>query len=286
MTGFGKAECVLPEKKITVEIKSLNSKQLDVISRISGVYKSKDIELRKEISKYLARGKVELSFYIETIGVGNSSINESIVGGYIIQLKGIADSYGLNVTDRVLQIAVGLPDSIKLEKEELDEGEWNEIIKSVRSALEAVNKFRVEEGKSLDKDIFSNIILIQDLLSKVGDYEESRIKAIKERLLANLKEVNNGEGIDENRFEQEMIYYLEKLDINEEKVRLANHCEFFLETMAADEPVGKKLGFISQEIGREINTLGSKAGQADIQKLVIEMKDALERIKEQLLNVL
>jgi uncharacterized protein (TIGR00255 family) len=287
MTGFGKAECILPSKKITIEIKSLNSKQLDVNTRIPGLYKSKDIEIRKEISKSLGRGKVDLSFYVENLGdESSSSINEGIVNSYFEQLKSISTEQNMPVSDRLLQIAVNLPDSVKVEREKLNEDEWNEIIGSIREALVDLNDFRVQEGKALEEDVRLNIELILKSMKEIEEYEEERIERIKERILGNLQELKSGESVDENRFEQEMIYYLEKLDINEEKVRLANHCDFFLENIKAKEPIGKKLGFISQEIGREVNTLGSKANHVEIQKIVIQMKDALERIKEQILNVL
>jgi len=287
MTGFGKAECIFPNKKITIEIKSLNSKQLDVNTRIPSIYKSKDIEIRREISCYLVRGKVDLSLYIENLGEeSNSSINEGVVNSYFRQLQNISKENNLPITERLLQIAVGLPDSVKVEREQLDEKEWQEIIGKIIEALEELDEFRIQEGKALEEDIFSNINLILGLMSQIGQYEEERITLIKERILNNLQELKTGDSVDENRFQQEMIYYLEKFDINEEKVRLSNHCDFFLENMKSDLPVGKKLGFITQEIGREINTLGSKANHADIQKIVIQMKDALERIKEQILNVL
>jgi uncharacterized protein (TIGR00255 family) len=287
MTGFGKAECILPNKKIVIEIKSLNSKQLDVNTRIPNLYKSKDIEIRKEISSSLVRGKVELNFYVENLGEeSNSVINDGVVGNYLNQLQKIGTERGIPVTDRFLQIAVNLPDSVKIEREKLNEDEWTQIIGKVREALKDLTDFRIQEGKALEDDVNSNIKLIIKLMSEVDVYEEERLVRIKERIMNNLQELNGGESMDNNRFEQEMIYYLEKLDVNEEKVRLANHCEFFLENLNSNEPVGKKLGFIGQEIGREINTLGSKANHAEIQKIVIQMKDALERVKEQVLNVL
>lgn len=287
MTGFGKAECEFPNKRITIEIKSLNSKQLDVNTRISGLYKSKDIEIRKEISNFLVRGKIDLNFYVENLGEEtNSTINEGVVNNYYSQLKKISTEQNLPVTDHLLQVAVTLPDAVKIEREKLDEEEWKEIISKTREALIELDEFRIQEGQALEDDIADNIRLILKLMSEIEPFEDVRLIQIKERILKSLQELEIGDNVDENRLEQEMIYYLEKLDINEEKVRLSNHCEFFLENIKTDKPIGKKLGFISQEIGREINTLGSKANHVGIQKIVIQMKDALERIKEQILNVL
>lgn len=287
MTGFGKATCELENKKLTIEIKSLNSKQLDVNSRIPGFYREKEIEVRNLISKTLVRGKVDFSLYAEVTGVeGNSVINAEIVKAYFNQLKPLADQFDTKSNDELLSIIMRLPDTLKTEREELDEEEWKQVSKSISAALEDLISFRSQEGVALEKDIKERIESIQNLLSKVEPLEKNRIERVKERLRNNLKELLESDDIDENRFEQELIFYLEKYDITEEKVRLANHCDYFLTTMALNEPVGKKLGFISQEIGREINTLGSKANDSELQKLVVVMKDELEKIKEQLLNVL
>ena len=287
MTGYGKAECELSQKKITVEVKSLNSKQLDLNTRLPGIYREKDLELRKEISDKLIRGKVDFSIYAESMGTeSNAAINGVIVKSYYRQLSEISGELGLNLNESALNIIMGLPEVVKTSREELDEDEWKLIMGSVRVALVTLDNFRLREGGSLHSDVVININVITSLLTQVGQYEQERADKVKARILDGLKDLAGPESIDNNRLEQEMIFYLEKLDLNEEKVRLGNHCVYFLETLELDEPVGKKLGFIAQEIGREINTLGSKANHTEIQKLVIQMKDALEKIKEQLLNAL
>lgn len=287
MTGFGKAECNLPNKKITIEVKSLNSKQLDLNTRMPGIYKEKDIELRRTISDTLVRGKVELSLYMENLGdESNSTINQDIVKSYYQQLTSISGDLNIPESDRLLQIIMHLPDTVKIEREKLDETEWSLIYNAVKAAISDLDQFREQEGLALLRDINENISTIQALLPAVEPYEKERVERVKERIMDNLKEIENKDAIDKNRFEQELIYYMEKFDINEEKVRLKNHCTYFLDTMNNEGAVGKKLGFIAQEIGREINTMGSKANHAEIQKIVIQMKDALERVKEQVLNVL
>jgi uncharacterized protein (TIGR00255 family) len=288
MTGYGKAKCELPGKKITIEIKSLNSKQLDLNTRTPGIYREKDLEIRKEISDKLIRGKIDFGLYAESLGnESNASINNAIVKNYYSQLSVISSELGItDFKSSALQIIMGLPEVVKTDREELDENEWQIILEKIRQALNTLDNFRIREGSSLYSDIVLNINIITSLLEQVGQYEQERVDLVKTRILTGLKDLSGTVIIDNNRLEQEMIFYLEKLDLNEEKVRLSNHCAYFLETIGSDEPVGKKLGFISQEIGREINTLGSKANHTEIQKLVIQMKDALEKIKEQLLNAL
>lgn len=287
MTGYGKAEFETGNKKITLELKSLNSKQLDINSRLPILYREKDLTIRKEISEKLVRGKIDFSLYIENLGTeSNSAINESIVTAYFNQLSKIQSNLGLPVTEQIMQNVMRLPDTVKTVYEELDEREWKGIFVKVQEVICSLDQFRVQEGMALDRDIRSNIADIQQLLAQVDPFESLRIDAIKSRILDGLNELNLNGSLDKNRFEQELIYYLEKLDINEEKVRLTNHCRYFLETMDSTGDVGKKLGFIAQEIGREINTIGSKANESNIQRIVVQMKDALERIKEQLLNVL
>jgi len=287
MTGYGKAECELALKKITIEVKSLNSKQLDLNTRVPGVYREKEIQIRREISDKLVRGKVDFSLYSESLGIeSNSVINSSMVKSYFSQLSALNAELGLPVSELTLQIIMQLPEVVKTTRDEPDETEWKKIVETMCIALKALDNFRLPEGLSLYNDILINLNTIKTLLDKIAPYELERTNKVKERILDGLKELGSPEGVDHNRLEQEMIFYLEKLDINEEKVRLGNHCTYFIETMELDEPVGKKLGFIAQEIGREINTLGSKANHTEMQKLVIGMKDALERIKEQLLNAL
>lgn len=287
MTGYGKAECELALKKITIEVKSLNSKQLDLNTRTPGVYREKEIEIRREISDKLIRGKVDFSLYSESLGVeSNSAINNPMVKSYFAQLSELSNELGLPVNEHILPIIMQLPDVVKTTRDEPDENEWKIILAAIREALTALDNFRLQEGLSLRKDIITNLNTITTLLEQIAPYELERTAKVKERILDGLKELASPEGVDHNRLEQEMIFYLEKLDINEEKVRLGHHCSYFIETLELDEPVGKKLGFIAQEIGREINTLGSKANHTEMQKLVIGMKDALEKIKEQLLNAL
>ncbi len=287
MTGFGKAVCVLDNKKLTIEVKSLNSKQLDVNSRIPGFYKEKEIVIRNLLGAKLVRGKIDFGIYVElTGGDASSVINTAVVKTYYNQLKGIADELGIVGDTDILGTIMRMPDTLKSEREELDDKEWKEVEKTILSALQEIQLYREQEGVALEKDIVQRIKNIEDLLKQVEPFESERIEHVKARISHNLKELVEGEDYDRNRFEQELIFYLEKYDITEEKVRLAHHCEYFLKTLELKEPVGKKLGFITQEIGREINTMGSKANDKDIQKRVILMKDELEKIKEQLLNVL
>jgi len=287
MTGYGKAECELAQKKVTIEVKSLNSKQLDLNTRIPGVYREKEIEIRREISDKLIRGKVDFSIYSESLGVeSNSAINNLMVKSYFSQLSELCNDLGLPVNEHILPIIMQLPDVVKVTRDEPDENEWKIIVATIQEAVLALDNFRLQEGLSLYNDIIVNLNTITAFLDQIAPYELERTTKVKERILDGLKELSSPEGVDHNRLEQEMIFYLEKLDINEEKVRLGNHCSYFIETMELNEPVGKKLGFIAQEMGREINTLGSKANHTEMQKLVIGMKDALERIKEQLLNAL
>ena len=287
MTGYGKAECELALKKITVEVRSLNSKVLDVNTRIPGVYREKEIEIRRELSDRLIRGKVDFNIFAESLGIeSNSAINTPMVKSYFKQLSDISRELEIPVSELTLQIIMQLPEVVKTTRDELDENEWKIIVGAIREALDAMDIFRIQEGVSLYNDIILNINTITTLLDQISLYEQERVAKVKERILEGLKELSTPDGVDHNRLEQEMIFYLEKLDVNEEKVRLGNHCSYFLETLELDEPVGKKLGFIAQEIGREINTLGSKANHTEMQKLVIGMKDSLERIKEQLLNAL
>lgn len=288
MTGFGKATLELENKKISIEIKSLNSKQLDINTRMPNLYKEKDLVIRNEIKNKLERGKVELSIFIESVGTDKETkINKPIVEGYYKQLNELAQNLGIDIDkEPLLQTIVKLPDALKVEYQELDEEEWNLIFEGFKTALTEIMNFRSQEGKALQNDIFARIKNIENLLAEVPQFENNRIETVRTRINDNLRDFVEKQNVDKNRFEQEIIYYLEKLDITEEKVRLANHCKYFIETSNAGNSEGKKLGFIAQEIGREINTLGSKANDSNIQKIVIDMKDELEKIKEQLLNVL
>lgn len=285
MTGFGRATLILPEKKISVEVKSLNSKQIDINTRIPSFYKEKELEVRSYLSSSLRRGKIELSIFIENTDANSQHIiNKELVKKYIKTLQEIGDE-PLPKKD-LLNIAMRLPDAMKIEREEIDEEEWQAVMGVVKESVRALIDYRKDEGLSLEKDLKEQIATIINLYDKVPQYEQERIDTIKERISTKLQEVLESVDFDQNRLEQEMIYFIEKLDVSEEKVRLKNHCEYFIETMKLKESNGKKLGFISQELGREINTMGSKANHAEIQKIVVQMKDALEKIKEQVLNVL
>lgn len=279
MTGYGKSVIQLPTKKITIEIKSLNSKNLDLNTRIPAIYREKEVTIRRKLAKKLTRGKIDLSFYIEaTAEEVTSRINVGVVQKYIEQLKAMGSE------SDVLPIAMRLPDVLKVEREELNENEWVEIERSIDEALNHLQIFRKDEGQVLMADFIERINTIKINLEEVIGLDNERLQAVRDRLYKAISELKIT--VDENRFEQEMIYYLEKLDITEEKVRLKNHLKYFLEELESDVSNGKKLGFISQEIGREVNTIGSKANFAPMQKMVVQMKDELEKIKEQLLNVL
>lgn len=288
MTGFGKASAEINNKKITVEIKSLNSKQLDLNTRISSVYREKDIEIRNELSQKLERGKVDFSLYIDNSGKETvTQINPTIVEAYYTQVKEISDKMGIPVPSDWFSVLLRMPDVfLKSEVQELEEGEWLEVKKVIDAAIVEFNAFRAQEGESLAKVFNAKIGSIKLLSEEINKYEQERIDKVRQRLHDNLVAIGEKVDYDKNRFEQELIFYIEKLDVNEEKVRLANHLDYFLETMQTENAAGKKLGFIAQEIGREINTLGSKSNHSEMQKLVVLMKDELEQIKEQVLNVL
>ena len=281
MTGYGKTVLQLSTKKITIELKSLNSKNLDLNVRIPSYYREKELDVRKKLASTLIRGKVDFSIYIENNGGEVSSkINELAVKEYMNQLKGIVDSNEMEL----LKMAVRLPDSLKTEREELDENEWLEIDKTINETIEKIIQYRIDEGVSMQTDFDLRISIIENLLEEIIEVDPKRIEKVKEKIKNAIEELEAK--IDESRFEQELIYYIEKLDITEEKVRLKNHLDYFKKELQGDISNGKKLGFITQEIGREINTIGSKSNFADMQKLVVQMKDELEKIKEQNLNVL
>jgi uncharacterized protein (TIGR00255 family) len=285
MTGFGKHVSELADKKITVEVRSLNSKQLDLSVRIPGQYREKELELRSELGRSLERGKVDLTVYVESTSAEKSiAINRSLALNYYNELQALAGELGQQPDD-YLSLIIKMPDVLRPERQELDENEWSAVKAAVDKAIEAFNRFREDEGKVLQKEFEERINNITTLLDEVIVLDQQRIPAVRERLQKGLNEIIDKERIDQNRLEQELIYYIEKLDITEEKVRLRTHCEYFTKTMK-EASSGRKLGFITQEIGREINTIGSKANDAGIQKLVVRMKDELEKLKEQLLNVL
>ena len=287
MTGFGKAESVTDKRKIIIEIKTLNSKQADLTIKIPGIYKDRELEIRNELTNQLQRGKIDFFITIENEDEDIASqFNETVISGYYRQLANIAAQNNIPLPPDILNFIVRMPDVLKIERQEPDEREWQALLEGVRQALDQVNIFRQQEGLALVEDISRRIKHIEFYITEVEKLEPQRIEIIKNRLRQNLIEYVGENTIDQNRFEQEMIYYLEKIDLNEEKVRLRNHCSYFVMTMKEGDGVGKKLGFITQEMGREINTIGSKANHADMQQIVIQMKDELEKIKEQILNVL
>jgi uncharacterized protein (TIGR00255 family) len=282
MTGFGKATLQLPTKKITVEVKSLNSKGLDLSVRMPSVYREMELGLRNEISLALERGKIDFSIYIESTAEQTSTkVNVPIIKAYIAQLREV---YGHADETELMKMAVRMPDTMKMEREEIDENDWFEIQKVIKEAISNILNFRQAEGISLENEFQLRIGNIRSHMNEALALDPERVQAIKDRLQTAISELKVN--VDENRFEQELIYYLEKLDITEEKVRLTNHLDYFLETIKGKEANGRKLGFITQEMGREINTMGSKSNHAQMQKLVVMMKDELEKIKEQVLNVL
>jgi uncharacterized protein (TIGR00255 family) len=287
MTGYGKAIAETQQKKITIEIKSLNSKQLDINTKLPWLYKEKDLEIRTLISQKLERGKIDFSIYIDNLDAELIPvINEHIVRNYYNQLKDIADDLNMSLDENILSTIMGLPETLRTEKPELSTEEWNLVKKQIVEAVNMLDLYRTEEGNALGNDIRSSLSRILGYLDNIEPFEGDRITRVREKLNSILEENVKSENIDRNRFEQELIFYLEKFDINEEKVRLKKHCEYFLETAGLSASSGKQLGFIAQEIGREINTIGSKANDVSIQKLVVMMKDDLEKIKEQTLNVL
>ncbi|RSK41671.1 YicC/YloC family endoribonuclease [Mangrovimonas spongiae] len=281
MTGYGKTVVQLPTKKISLEIKSLNSKNLDLNARMPSVYREKELEIRKRIAAVLNRGKVDFSLYMEITGEDTSSqINKTVVKEYIKQLKEVVDG---DETE-LLKMAVRLPDAVTTERDEIDDDEWKTISDAIDETLKKIEQYRIDEGKSLETDFINRVKNISQLLDDVIAIDPERIEGVRARLEKGIAEIK--EKVDENRFEQELVYYIEKYDITEEKVRLKNHLDYFLKVLNSKESNGKKLGFIGQEMGREINTIGSKSNYAPMQKLVVQMKDELEKIKEQLLNVL
>ena len=280
MTGFGKSVLSLADKHISIEIKSLNSKSIDINTRIPQVYREKDLDFRKLIAEQLVRGKVDFSIFVENIGTQTpSKINPNIVKSYIEQMRAIVDG---DLTE-LLKMAVRMPDALQTTSENISEEELANIFQHINLAIADLQNFRSQEGKVLEKDFILRINNINRLLQEVQGLDEERLALIRERLEKAVADIQN---VDANRFEQELIFYLEKLDITEEKIRLKKHLDYFLETLHSEESNGRKLSFIAQEIGREVNTLGSKANFAPMQQLVVQMKDELEKIKEQVLNVL
>ncbi len=288
MTGFGKATTEYHDKKIVIEIRSLNSKQLDINLKLSNLYREKDIEIRNMIKEALERGKVDMSVYIDyVVSDKEVAINRVLVEQYFKQMLEVSSSLDIMPDkNELLKIVMRFPDTLKVQQETLDEEEWDYVKTGIGEALNEINKSRIQEGDVLIRDILDRIEQIKSLANEVPQFEGKRVDAVRQRLQEKIAEWSDIKNIDQNRMEQEIIYYLEKLDITEEKVRLFHHCSYFIETAKKEEAPGRKLGFITQEIGREINTMGSKANDYDIQKLVVRMKDEVEKIKEQLLNIL
>ena len=281
MTGYGKSILQLPTKKISIELKSLNSKNLDLNARMPSIYREKELAIRKLLADALERGKIDFSIYVEMTAEDTSTqINAPVVKQYINQLKNVVEGDELEL----LKMAVRFPDALNTVREEIDDAEWKAIEDGINSAIELITNYRLDEGKVLEEDFKKRVIIIENLLEHIIAMDPDRIEGVRERLTKGVAELK--EKYDENRFEQELVYYIEKFDITEETVRLKNHLEYFMEALNSKDSNGKKLGFISQEIGREINTIGSKSNYAPMQQLVVQMKDELEKIKEQLLNVL
>jgi len=282
MTGYGKSVLQLPTKKITIELKSLNSKSLDMNVRMPSYYKEKELPLRKLVAKSIIRGKVDVSLFVEVTGEETSTkINQAVVKEYMKQLQGIVPDTS---AAKCLEMAMRLPDTARAEREEIDESEWETIEANIKDAIANIVAYRNDEGKVLEVEFLQRNENIRTLLEEVIAVDPERIAGVKERLQKGIADLK--EKVDENRFEQELVYYIEKYDITEEKVRLSNHLDYFIASINSEDSNGKKLGFIAQEMGREINTIGSKSNYAPMQKLVVQMKDELEKIKEQLLNVL
>ena len=286
MTGYGKAEGVVENKKISVEVRSLNGKFLDCSLRVPGLYRQKEMLVRSKAAKEVVRGKVDISISYESLeGEQNFFINRKLLKNYYQGLSEVSKE--LNISEEnVLGTLMKMPEVMRSEKQKLSEGEWIGIEKLIDEALVSFNAFRLAEGDVLQKEVEARINEITSLLVQVEPFESERIETIKTRIRKNIDEIVSKDGFDQNRFEQELIFYMERYDITEEKVRLKAHCEHFITTMNDEQAQGKKLGFISQEIGREINTLGSKANHAEMQKIVVQMKDELEKIKEQALNIM
>ncbi len=286
MTGYGRATGLIGMKKFTIEVRSLNSKQLDMNLRMPPVYKEKEMDLRKYLTKTVKRGKVDLTLFYESQGEEKKvSVNQPLMESYYRDFKNVADAIGQKEVD-YMALMIRIPDILKAEKEELDPEEWKAIFALVKEATEALENYRKTEGKQIGEEFQNRINTILELAAHVKEPLQARMKKIEGRIMNNLNEFIDPEKIDKNRFEQELIYFLEKLDVSEELQRLNSNCNYFTEILNDKESKGKKLGFIIQEIGREINTLGSKANDSDVQRIVVRMKDELEKIKEQILNVL
>ena len=286
MTGYGKATCEYANKKITVEVKSLNSKQMDINARVAAAYREKELEIRNLITQQLERGKGDFVLSVEGNGASATLINQAVVTNYYRQMQTIADQLLIPMPENSFDTIMRLPDTLKTDDGTISDEEWEAVRKTVLAALAQLTEFRKQEGRALQNMFAQKIDRIGALLTEVEPHEKGRVAKIRTHIEESLNELGDKIAVDRNRFEQELIYYIEKLDVNEEKVRLRNHLKYFAETMEHEHAAGKKLGFIAQEMGREINTLGSKSNQSEMQIIVVKMKDELEQIKEQVLNVL
>jgi uncharacterized protein (TIGR00255 family) len=287
MTGFGKVTADLGNRTVNIEVKCLNSKQADVYLKLPALYREGENQVRNEVTRTLQRGKIELSVWFEaSVNERTVSINQAVVLDYLGQMKALEPAVDIPGNDILLPLIMRLPDVIKVDKQDFDEGEWAKLFDTIKQCILQVDEFRLQEGRSIEEDFRTRIRLIMDGVSRIRAIEKNRIDRLRDRMSTALKEISERIKVDQNRFEQELIYYIEKLDINEEMVRLGNHCDYFIDTLTTEDSPGRKLGFISQEIGREINTIGSKANDSDIQRIVVEMKDELEKLKEQSMNVL
>jgi uncharacterized protein (TIGR00255 family) len=288
MTGYGKASCEYANRKITVEVKSLNSKQMDINTRIAAVYRDKELEIRNLVAQQLERGKVDFTLTVEEKGASGTLVNQAVVANYYQQLQQVADNLHIAMPENILDTIMKLPDALKTDNATTSDNEWQAVQQVVLAALDQLTAFRTQEGRALQQMFDKKLERIGALLAEVEPFEKGRVQKIRDNIEKSLQDLSSDKkiDIDRNRFEQEMIFYIEKLDINEEKVRLRNHLKYFAETMQTEHAAGKKLGFIAQEMGREINTLGSKSNQSEMQIIVVKMKDELEQIKEQVLNVL
>jgi len=288
MTGYGRAEGEANKKKFTIEVKTLNSKQFDLISRMPAIYKEKELEMRSLLQQKLERGKIEITVNVEgTKSDDNYTLNKELAKKYYNEIFELQQELNIENNTQLLPAILKLPEIVQIVPEKFQEEEWEDVLKIIHQAIENCDESRIKEGKMLETDFNNRIEYIADFLKQVEKFEDQRISRIREKIKADIKKYFEDTKIDENRLEQEIVYYIEKIDITEEKVRLSNHCDYFLQTLAeSDTANGKKLNFIGQEIGREINTIGSKANDSDMQKLVVQMKDELEKIKEQLFNIL
>jgi uncharacterized protein (TIGR00255 family) len=287
MTGFGKASAELNDKLINIEVRALNSKQLDLFTRLPTLYREKDLDIRNELATRLKRGKIELTVTLDYKEDEHAvKLNALVIKSYYRQLKEIARELGNDINEPLMPSIMRLPEVLNAGKDQIDEKEWANLMLALDQAIKELDSFRIQEGKVLREDMLSHIKLVEDYLKQIVPFEKERTDALKNKLSSNLQELFSPNGYDKNRLEQEMIFYLEKFDITEEKIRLQNHCSYFREVADEEDAVGKKLAFVAQEIGREINTIGSKANHSDMQRLVVLMKDELEKIKEQLMNVL